>query len=72
MPYALIAMAQSVAQVVGAPLATAILLLDGVGGISGWRWLFLLEVRAAGGVAPSPPPLRSSSRPGPAAVAPPF
>ena len=30
-------------QVLGAPLAAGFLALDGVGGIAGWRWLFILE-----------------------------
>ena len=28
---------------IGAPLSTSIMLLEGVGGIHGWQWLFLLE-----------------------------
>ncbi len=35
--------ATSLAGVVGAPLSSAILKLDGHGGLSGWQWLFLLE-----------------------------
>jgi ACS family tartrate transporter-like MFS transporter len=35
--------AAPVAVVVGGPFASLILGLDGVGGIPGWRWLFLLE-----------------------------
>ena len=30
-------------QVIGAPLAAALLLMDGVGGRRGWTWLFLIE-----------------------------
>jgi MFS family permease len=30
-------------QVVAAPVAAGLLLLDGVGGLRGWQWLFLLE-----------------------------
>ena len=30
-------------QVIGAPLAAALLLMDGVGGRHGWTWLFLIE-----------------------------
>lgn len=43
LPYSLIEAAVGVANVAGAPLAAALLLLDGTGGWSGWRWLFLLE-----------------------------
>jgi MFS transporter, ACS family, tartrate transporter len=32
-----------VAFIIGGPLASLILTLDGIGGISGWQWLFLLE-----------------------------
>jgi hypothetical protein len=42
-PYTLVVLGQTLAQVLGAPLAAAILLLDGRGGLAGWRWLFLLE-----------------------------
>ena len=35
--------ATSLAGVVGAPLSSALLQLDGVGGLSGWQWLFLFE-----------------------------
>jgi sugar phosphate permease len=35
--------ATSLAGVVGAPLSSALLRLDGVRGLSGWQWLFLLE-----------------------------
>ena len=35
--------ATSLAGVVGAPLSSAILKLDGRAGLSGWQWLFLLE-----------------------------
>lgn len=35
--------ATSLAGVVGAPLSSALLKLDGVGGLSGWQWLFLFE-----------------------------
>ena len=30
-------------QVIGAPIAAGLLRLDGAGGLSGWRWLFLVE-----------------------------
>jgi MFS family permease len=35
--------ATSLAGVVGAPLSSALLKLDGVAGLSGWQWLFLFE-----------------------------
>ena len=36
-------MAVSLANVIGGPLGGAILGLDGMGGLKGWQWLFLLE-----------------------------
>jgi ACS family tartrate transporter-like MFS transporter len=41
--YASVATSTALAQVVGAPLAAGILSLNGVFGIRGWRWLFLVE-----------------------------
>jgi MFS transporter, ACS family, tartrate transporter len=35
--------ATSLAGVVGAPLSSALLRMDGVAGLSGWQWLFLFE-----------------------------
>ena len=35
--------ATSLAGVVGGPLSSALLKLNGVGGLSGWQWLFLFE-----------------------------
>ncbi|MCU1320656.1 MAG: major facilitator superfamily 1 [Acidobacteriaceae bacterium] len=35
--------ATSLAGVVGGPLSSALLKLDGVGGLSGWQWLFVAE-----------------------------
>ncbi len=32
-----------VAQVIGAPIAAALLLMEGAGGLHGWQWLFILE-----------------------------
>ena len=40
---ALFMTATSLAGVVGAPLASALLKLDGLHGLSGWQWLFLME-----------------------------
>ena len=36
-------MASPVAGIIGSPISAALLGLDGVGGLSGWRWLFLIE-----------------------------
>ena len=33
----------SLSHVLAAPLAAACLSLDGLGGLAGWRWLFLVE-----------------------------
>ncbi|PRW44580.1 MFS general substrate transporter [Chlorella sorokiniana] len=41
--YAKVASCTALAQVVGAPIAAGILAMDGVGGLKGWQWLFLLE-----------------------------
>ncbi|WIA15939.1 hypothetical protein OEZ85_012682 [Tetradesmus obliquus] len=43
LPYSLIETGITVSQVVAAPVAAGLLLLDGVGGLRGWQWLFLLE-----------------------------
>ena len=32
-----------VAQVIGAPLAAGLLYMDGLGGLRGWQWLFIIE-----------------------------
>ena len=31
------------AQVISGPIASALLLTDGAGGLKGWQWLFLIE-----------------------------
>jgi MFS family permease len=33
----------TVAQVIGAPLAAALLQMDGIAGLEAWRWLFIIE-----------------------------
>ncbi|CAK0757688.1 hypothetical protein CVIRNUC_002561 [Coccomyxa viridis] len=35
--------AQPLAQVISGPIASALLLADGAGGLKGWQWLFLIE-----------------------------
>jgi ACS family tartrate transporter-like MFS transporter len=40
---ALFMMASPIAVIIGAPLSTAILRLDGAFGLEGWQWLFLIE-----------------------------
>jgi ACS family tartrate transporter-like MFS transporter len=40
---ALFLTATAIAGVIGAPLSSALLLLDGTGGLRGWQWLFLIE-----------------------------
>ncbi|GLC36236.1 hypothetical protein PLESTB_001365400 [Pleodorina starrii] len=42
-PFAVVEAGISLSHVVAAPLAAACLSLDGLGGLAGWRWLFLLE-----------------------------
>jgi MFS family permease len=69
--YAKVASCTALAQVVGAPLAAAILAMDGLGGLAGWQWLFLLEgcLTVAFGVvlrlalAPSPAKARMLTHP---------
>jgi hypothetical protein len=40
-PYTAITVGVLLANVVGAPMAAGFLLLDGLGGLHGWQWLFL-------------------------------
>lgn len=40
---ALVATSTALSQVIGAPIGAALMLMDGVRGIRGWRWLFLIE-----------------------------
>ena len=41
--YTTVAMATSVSGVLGGPIAAGLLSLDGLVGLHGWQWLFLLE-----------------------------
>ena len=41
--YAGVTTATALSQVLGGPLAAALLLLDGTLGLHGWQWLFLCE-----------------------------
>lgn len=43
LPYSLVEAAVGMANVVAAPLAASLLLLDGKNGMHGWQWLFLVE-----------------------------
>ncbi|BDA49379.1 Putative tartrate transporter [Coccomyxa sp. Obi] len=40
---ALVATSTALSQVIGAPIGAALMLMDGLRGIRGWRWLFLIE-----------------------------
>ncbi|KAG2451071.1 hypothetical protein HYH02_004339 [Chlamydomonas schloesseri] len=42
-PFAVVEAGISLSHVLAAPLAAACLSLDGLGGLAGWRWLFLVE-----------------------------
>ncbi len=41
--YTAVATAVAIAGVLGGPIAAGLLCLNGVGGLRGWQWLFLLE-----------------------------
>lgn len=41
--YASVAAAVAIAGVLGGPIAAGLLSLNGLGGLKGWQWLFLLE-----------------------------
>lgn len=43
MAFTWVTTATAAAGLLGAPVAAALLSLDGLGGLSGWRWLFLIE-----------------------------
>lgn len=40
---ALVATSTALSQVIGAPIGAALMLMDGLRDIRGWRWLFLIE-----------------------------
>jgi sugar phosphate permease len=46
--YAAAATSTALAQVLGAPMAAALLSLDGLWGLRGWQWLFLVEGESSG------------------------
>ena len=43
LPFAIVEAGISVSHTVAGPLAAALLSLDGLQGLSGWQWLFMLE-----------------------------
>lgn len=43
LPYAALSVCPLLASMVASPLATGLLAMDGLGGLKGWQWLFLLE-----------------------------
>jgi len=43
LPFSVLEVAVNVANVLAAPLAGLLLLLDGVAGLKGWQWLFVAE-----------------------------
>lgn len=45
----MLAVAVAISQVLAAPLAAALLKLDGLLGLAGWQWLFIAGVCAAAG-----------------------
>lgn len=48
-PFSYMTLGILIANVIGAPLAAGFLSMDGLGGLQGWQWLFLLVCPAAGG-----------------------
>lgn len=43
LPFSIMEACIALSQIIAAPLAAALLQLDGVGGLEGWQWLFLLQ-----------------------------
>ncbi|BDA46973.1 Putative tartrate transporter [Coccomyxa sp. Obi] len=41
--YAAVASSTALSNIIGAPIAAGILFMDGIGGLRGWQWLFILE-----------------------------
>ena len=65
-PFAVVEAGISLSHVVAAPLAAMCLSMDGLGGLAGWRWLFVLEGLPTLFLAGAPTaPLPSSSLPPP-------
>ncbi len=63
MPLAVLEAAVSTANVLSAPLAAALLQLQGAGGMAGWQWLFIIEVRATACTRVCRRPVRESQAP---------
>lgn len=51
LPYSLIEASIAISQILAAPLAAGLLRLGGLGGLAGWRWLFLVQGGATLGLA---------------------